>query len=130
MINVEAHAIHCRMANIKRYTSISCIFLSSVTVNDDVYLTPLRRFSKPGCSTTTRVPVLIPNDTSPERSRRDMLPRPTVLARTRFHLSRYRAWKIGPGGCYIRRPSHSVRIKSNIVLHTAGRPGGLLEQQY
>ena len=63
----------------------------NTTVRLTVYITTLGRFSNLDCSTTKRV--LVPNTPS------KMFLTPTDLAPALFQLWRYRAWKIGQGGC-------------------------------
>ena len=63
------------------------------------YPHPLGGFRKLDCSTTKRVPVPIPNDTSSESSRRDVSNAVLFSAPTLLQLSRYRPWNIGAGGC-------------------------------
>ena len=65
------------------------------------YHTPLGRISKLDRSTTKRVPVPIPNDTSSESSRRDVSKCRPFLAPTLFQLRRYRPMETGPGVCDI-----------------------------
>ena len=72
-INVEAHAVHCRMENATQMISRLCEWLPAskmATVRDGVYHTTLRRLSKPNFSTTKWAP--ISNDTTSESSRRDV----------------------------------------------------------